>query len=636
MFFVNKGKELTSKPIQLAKDAIHHASLPLQMVETPEDAEVYVFGDDVWEARYAVLDSLGLPDPRAHDCYRFSTITSVLKRRLSELGPPDAPGIHHLDGDTPGRKAQDGEGAARSPMKAACSPMKAACSPMKAPGSPVKTPRSKSPVPTEWTPGKRKWSREDDDSHSIKRSKEDTTPPVARALARTPANDTSRDLSESPVARNELLLTTRLSKMKVSHEIPSSAIPRLSRTQASTLSVTPSVMPPNTRRRPDGAYVEHGGGSVHRELVDRESDRQCVLTMLREFTEIYHIQGEQFRRKAYESAFQFIDLNPSVDLRHDSKIGLAVRRKIDELLTTGRCQKLEYLKRDPMLKGKRELLQVFGVGLGGVEKFLSKGIVSVQDLRNAVASGKVMLDARQQVGLRHYDDFALRIPRWEVEAIGRVVEYTVITYLNMRADVQICGSYRRGAKDCGDADILIFSRETERCRGIYALVDALKKLGFVHETLLISVNPDLIQTYMGVCKIGTELSPALQDLLLQTLPDTGREDDPGPVDDPGRGNDPGPGDDPERGHGTGKVKDLPFRRLDLKLYPYHMKPFALIQWTGGEYFNRALKIRATSLGYRLSEKGLFPIASKTKEKLGPSVVLNSEKEVFEFLKVPYK
>ena len=62
---------------------------------------------------------------------------------------------------------------------------------------------------------------------------------------------------------------------------------------------------------------------------------------------------------------------------------------------------------------------VRGVGEKTAETLIKKGFSTVQELR---ASGMHLLTAQQLIGLRHYEDLQVKIPRSEVEAIHRVVD----------------------------------------------------------------------------------------------------------------------------------------------------------------------------------------------------------------------
>jgi len=61
----------------------------------------------------------------------------------------------------------------------------------------------------------------------------------------------------------------------------------------------------------------------------------------------------------------------------------------------------------------------------------------------------VRLTSSQQIGIEHYEDFQQRIPRDEVKQHGDIA-MRVAHRIEAELKLEILGSYRRGAKDCGD------------------------------------------------------------------------------------------------------------------------------------------------------------------------------------------
>ena len=63
----------------------------------------------------------------------------------------------------------------------------------------------------------------------------------------------------------------------------------------------------------------------------------------------------------------------------------------------------------------------------------------------------------QRIGLKHFEDFELRIPREEIEVIEKAVN-SVIDGLSSKYTATVCGSYRRGLPSSGDIDFLLTHR----------------------------------------------------------------------------------------------------------------------------------------------------------------------------------
>ena len=80
------------------------------------------------------------------------------------------------------------------------------------------------------------------------------------------------------------------------------------------------------------------------------------------------------------------------------------------------------------------------------------------------------------------------------------------------------------------------------------------------------------------------------------------------------------------------------RRIDIKVYPKEQYGFALLYFTGSDYFNRSMRLFAEKKGYTLSDHGLVPTGKvkKTKVSKGMTVPCQTEEEVFKALGLPYR
>jgi DNA polymerase lambda len=80
------------------------------------------------------------------------------------------------------------------------------------------------------------------------------------------------------------------------------------------------------------------------------------------------------------------------------------------------------------------------------------------------------------------------------------------------------------------------------------------------------------------------------------------------------------------------------RRIDIKVYPQEQFGFAILYFTGSDYFNRSMRLFAEKKGYTLSDHGLIPVSKAGGSKLskGISIPCKTEEEVFKALGLPYK
>ena len=100
-----------------------------------------------------------------------------------------------------------------------------------------------------------------------------------------------------------------------------------------------------------------------------------------------------------------------------------------------------------------------------------------------------ILSQRQLIGLQYADEFDKRIPREEVTQIETLISDTLRRPPGgERGQARAVGSYRRGAKSCGDVDILISvadpaRADTELIPMVPQLVATLMHSGFVTHLL---------------------------------------------------------------------------------------------------------------------------------------------------------
>ena len=219
------------------------------------------------------------------------------------------------------------------------------------------------------------------------------------------------------------------------------------------------------------------------------------------------------------------------------------------------------------------------------------------------------------------------------------------------------GSFRRGQPDCGDVDVLVThedwlddperqlslekpqSQESSLSRSSYART---RNLG--DEEATEGEDPDY----------GAQRSRASRDKFLATLRDRLHAD--GFLTDhlggdgfqkkttTVQGEVPGAGCSSYMG--ICKPRET-HRRLDIKVYAPQHYAYAMIYFTGNDYFNRSMRCYAKACGYSLCDKGLRKAARSgvshkdgkyidNKVAVGRLVVCDTEKDVFDVLGLDYK
>ena len=240
-------------------------------------------------------------------------------------------------------------------------------------------------------------------------------------------------------------------------------------------------------------------------------------------------------------------------------MGQSILDKVGEILDTGSLRKLENFNADPVFSLRSELAKIWGVGPETANKLIRMGYRSVEDLK---ARGCDDLTEQQRVGLRHFDDLQHRIPREEVTRIEGVVRETAQRLVGDRElECVTCGSYRRGKATCGDVDVLIKVGDGDSPHSLLLrIIHELMAMGFLIDHFALPAkhahdNRDDSDharhaSYMGICRLD---------------------------------------------------QDSRCRHIDIKIYNAQEFPFALLYFTGSDYFNRSMRLLAHSKGFSLSD-----------------------------------
>jgi len=272
-------------------------------------------------------------------------------------------------------------------------------------------------------------------------------------------------------------------------------------------------------------------------------------------------------------------------------IGIRLADKIEEIVLTNRLRKLDNTKDDPLDKVLRLFLGIYGAGLVQANKWIQAGHRTLSDLQT-----RASLTPSQRVGVEHYTDFNMRIPRAEVAAHGTLV-VNALSKIDPRCEATIMGSYRRGAPDSGDIDMLITRPDTP--------LPHLRSL--VVDTLV----PSLLAS--GFLKIA-----------LATHRSSSSSDASG-----------------TKWHGASCLPgSTTWRRLDLLIVPEAEMGAALLYFTGNDIFNRSMRLLARKKGMRLNQRGLYKDVKRGRggEKLNEGTLVEgrSERRIFEVLGVPWR
>ena len=238
-----------------------------------------------------------------------------------------------------------------------------------------------------------------------------------------------------------------------------------------------SDAPPGDSRAPSG-------------LMSEGSNNERIHKMLIDLADSEKIKGDSVRSGTYYKAAHAVKthtakITSGKEAEKIKGVGKKISAKIDELLTTGKLDRLEREKSDPHAASLKELQRVSGIGPVFAEELYSKH--GVKDLAMLSMNSGALLSREAQIGLKHLKDFESRIPREEVERLEAVVRAAAEAH-DPPLQMRVCGSYRRGKADSGDIDCLLchpsyHEREAQVPGWLSTLVDALTRSGFITDTI---------------------------------------------------------------------------------------------------------------------------------------------------------
>ena len=314
------------------------------------------------------------------------------------------------------------------------------------------------------------------------------------------------------------------------------------------------------------------------------SMKEIIISKLKNLKKKYSlIEDKKWNLRALSIAINSIEkydgeiINGN-QMKNDLKgIGEKIAKRIDEILETGNLKELIEDNDDEKLNEDylENLLLITGVGNVRAKKWLSLNIKNIDDVKNAITNSKITSTHHIDIGIKYYYDFQKKIPRTEIDEIKNFLKIS-LQKMNKDFIFEICGSYRRGALESGDIDVLIsnsnYIDNIESQKFLEKIIKELTKSKLIIDHLTSKGSTK----FMGVCK----------------------------------------------------VSDIA-RRIDIRVINYESYYAALIYFTGSKNFNVYIRNKALEKNYSLNEYAL------TDMKDNSIKILNSEEEIFEILKIPY-
>jgi DNA polymerase/3'-5' exonuclease PolX len=320
---------------------------------------------------------------------------------------------------------------------------------------------------------------------------------------------------------------------------------------------------------------------------------ETITNELEKILEFHQNENNIFQSLAYRKAIAMLknaseEITSCEQLKKYKYLGTSIGRKIKEIILTGKLKKSDYLQSDERNKSLQILTKVWGIGMGHANKLYKKGIKNIEDLR----INQNLLTPNQIVGLKYYEDILKRIPRDECTEVLNIIKFELFKILpEEKTNIELCGSFRREKRTCGDIDILISRKDDGEINGILqSLIDSLMKIGLITEILSL-VPYGTRHQFMGMCRLANmSICRESSNFSFSSVN----------------------------------------RRIDIKIYKKKYYAFALLYFTGSAYFNRSMRLFASKLGYQLSDVSLRQNTTKH------FIFCDTEEDIFNALGLDYK
>jgi DNA polymerase beta len=268
----------------------------------------------------------------------------------------------------------------------------------------------------------------------------------------------------------------------------------------------------------------------------------------------------------------------------------SIIQKIDTILKTGTADGIQIVEEteiDEETQAIENLSKIAGIGkTTAIKLYKEFDITTVAELKELYSVNKGIINSKQAIGLKHYDDLEKRIPRSEMnnwkDILTAIFDETLDS-LNLEGELILSGSYRRGKEDSGDVDVLIISKTYNEFLMNRFYKNLIESKIFTTENIIASGETKI----MAVAKI------------LDT-----------------------------------------FRHIDIFYYSLEVFPFALLFTTGSKEFNLKMRSHALKKGFSLNERYLTnkngtPVSEEEYLKKIQKPTPETEEDIFNFLDYKY-
>ena len=301
-----------------------------------------------------------------------------------------------------------------------------------------------------------------------------------------------------------------------------------------------------------------------------------LIDILEELELLERARGKVFEARAYHNASETLMAFPGLiekieDVKGLRGIGVKIYKKFEEFVETGKLELLEKERDNP----KYIFFNIYGIGPKKAAELVDKdGVKTIKELRERQG----LLNDKQKIGLKYYEDILKRIPRKEIEEYKVALTKSFTKIATKEDTFEIVGSFRRGNEHSGDIDMIVSNRVNDNSV-LERFIGQLQKDGILLEVL----------------SKGKIKSLTIGRLNKQSIP----------------------------------------RRIDFMFSPPKEFAFATLYFTGSKSFNVVQRRMANEQGYSLNEHGLYKFTDK-KEGAPINETLTTEEDIFAFLNMIYK
>ena len=319
----------------------------------------------------------------------------------------------------------------------------------------------------------------------IGRAKADIKPSVKRSFIRA----RNRDHAKEAVSRDFAGRSFMASSKTTSHNfLRSNKPPALLR---QTTSENEAESAADARPLPDWVK-EHKIYSCQR-ATPSKTPNEAFIDQLKKIKLARLLTGDEVGVRAYSTSIASLAAFPYTLISPTDVFGLpGCDQKISQLFhewhtSGGHIEAVAEIDADPVLKVLGLFYEIWGVGASTAREFYYDR--QWRDLDDIIEHGWKSLTRVQQIGVKYYDEFQLKMSRAQVEDIAATIQSHARRLTDDRLEAIIVGGYRRGKLESGDADIILtHPSESMTLNLVSSVVVALEDAGWITHTLTLALT----------------------------------------------------------------------------------------------------------------------------------------------------